>query len=108
MKFLAFIVLLQLSLIINAQESGLEKKQIILDLKPDFNSELKQQEKATRDGFFQAAEQQAGEKTIFEHSPPAKHQFSLGVAAGNTVKQEDIKPLTITPLKPKMTTVFDK
>jgi hypothetical protein len=108
MRLSLLITLLLTSLIINAQDNGVEKKQITLDLKTDFNSELKHQDKIAKDKLINAADNQAEQKSIFDNLHPPRHQLTMGVAAGNTVVQDGIQPITIKPLKPKMNTVFEK
>lgn len=108
MKLILLITLFLSSFFINAQDSGLNNKHIKLDLKPDFNDELKYQDKKATDKLIPKINSQEERKSIFESSHRPKHQFTMGVAAGNTVIQDGIQPITDKPLKAKMNTVFEK
>jgi hypothetical protein len=108
MRLLFLMALLIIPLAINAQENSLEKKRIKLELSPDFNDEMKHQGKMAKGALLPTIENQAEEKSIFDNPKRSKHQFSMGVAAGNTVNQDGIKPITLKPLQPKMNTVYEK
>lgn len=108
MKLLVSIMIFLVWAASTAQENVGEHKHIILDLKPDFNAELKQQEQLANDQFIRSAKDDAEKKNIFDAINPPKHQITMGVAAGNTVRQEGNEPITIKSLKPNMTTVFEK
>ncbi len=109
MRILFLTTLLFTSLALNAQDKALQKKQITLDLKPDFNSELKQQDKTVKNSFLHARDTQVDEKNIFDKSNPPKHKFTVGVGAyaGKAATQDGIKPISINPVIPKMNTFFE-
>lgn len=104
MRSLFLIALLSATINSHAGDNGLTTKPLNLDLKPDFNAELKQQDKKV----FDTPRASIEEKSIFDKTERPKHQFTFGVAAGGTMSQEGVKPLAEKPLKPKMTTVFEK
>ncbi|MBK8816720.1 MAG: hypothetical protein IPN42_14985 [Methylococcaceae bacterium] len=108
MKLILLITILLSSFIINAQDGELDKKPIKLDLKPDFNDELKYQDQIATDRLIPKTNNQEERKSIFDSSDRPTHQFTMGVAAGNTVIQDGIQPITNKPLKAKMNTVFEK
>ena len=104
MKLILLVTLLFTSLIMNAQE----KKYVTLDLKPDFNDEMKHQERTAKDNLMLNTNNQTEPKSIFDNPKRPKHQFTMGVAAGNTVIQDGIQPITVKPLKAKMNTIYEK